>query len=139
MAAARARIVRAEAIAQGWTGDQARRALFDALVAHGPRPAIPARPETGPSHDDPAQILDAMAEAIAAAARLAQTHAKPFSTPPGFSAPTLGEQFAYAARRHPYSRLGYGAVFLVGAAVWWFASSSSGASEGEKKEKKLKE
>ena len=33
----------------------------------------------------------------------------------------------------------YGAVFLVGAAVWWFASSSSGASEGEKKEKKLKE
>ncbi|PWS34422.1 terminase [Falsiroseomonas bella] len=57
--------VRAEAIAQGWTGDQARRALFDALVAHGPRPAIPARPETGPSHDDPAQILDAMAEALA--------------------------------------------------------------------------
>jgi hypothetical protein len=60
--------VRAEAIAQGWTGDQARRALFDALVAHGPRPSIPARPETGPSHDDPAQILDAMAEALAARA-----------------------------------------------------------------------
>src|SRR5690606_20514993 len=47
--------IRAEAIAQGWTGDQARRALFDALVAQGPRPSIPARPETGPSHDDPAQ------------------------------------------------------------------------------------
>ena len=46
--------VRAEAVAQGWTGDQARRALFDALVAQGPRPSIPARPETGPSHDDPA-------------------------------------------------------------------------------------
>ncbi|WP_272876920.1 prohead protease/major capsid protein fusion protein [Neoroseomonas terrae] len=60
--------VRAEAIAQGWTGDQARRALFDALVAHGPRPSIPARPETGPGHDDPAQILDAMAEALAARA-----------------------------------------------------------------------
>ncbi|MBR0683078.1 terminase [Roseomonas eburnea] len=60
--------IRAEAIAQGWTGDQARRALFDALVAHGPRPSIPARPETGPSHDDPAQILDAMAEALAARA-----------------------------------------------------------------------
>jgi hypothetical protein len=60
--------IRAEAIAQSWTGDQARRALFDALVAQGPRPAIPARPETGPSHDDPAQILDAMAEALAARA-----------------------------------------------------------------------
>ncbi|MBW6401978.1 terminase [Roseomonas sp. HJA6] len=60
--------IRAEAIAQGWTGDQARRALFDALVAQGPRPSIPARPETGPSHDDPAQILDAMAEALAARA-----------------------------------------------------------------------
>ena len=60
--------IRAEAIAQGWTGDQARRALFDALVAKGPRPSIPARPETGPGHDDPAQILDAMAEALAARA-----------------------------------------------------------------------
>jgi len=60
--------VRAEAIAQGWTGDQARRALFDALVAQGPRPSIPARPETAPGHDDPAQTLDAMAEALAARA-----------------------------------------------------------------------
>ncbi|MCX7644080.1 MAG: hypothetical protein N2Z62_02140 [Rhodobacteraceae bacterium] len=60
--------IRAEAIAQGWTGDQARRALFDALVAQGLRPSIPARPETGPSHDDPAQVLDAMAEALAARA-----------------------------------------------------------------------
>ncbi|WP_337875677.1 prohead protease/major capsid protein fusion protein [Elioraea sp.] len=60
--------IRAEAIERGWTGDQARRALFDALVAQGPRPSIPARPETGPGHDDPAQILDAMAEAIAARA-----------------------------------------------------------------------
>ncbi|MBR0683272.1 terminase [Roseomonas eburnea] len=60
--------IRAEAIAQGWTGDQARRALFDALVAQGPRPSIPARPETGPGHNDPAQILDAMAEALAARA-----------------------------------------------------------------------
>ncbi|WP_027286120.1 prohead protease/major capsid protein fusion protein [Rubritepida flocculans] len=60
--------IRAEAIAQGWTGDQARRALFDALVAQGPRPSIPARPETGPAQDDPAQLLDAMAEALAARA-----------------------------------------------------------------------
>ncbi|MDI3308542.1 MAG: HK97 family phage prohead protease [Acetobacteraceae bacterium] len=60
--------IRAEAIERGWTGDQARRALFDALVAQGARPAIPARPETGPGHDDPAQLLDAMAEALAARA-----------------------------------------------------------------------
>ncbi|MBR0670733.1 terminase [Roseomonas soli] len=60
--------IRAEAISTGWTGDQARRALFDALVAQGPRPSVPARPETGPGHDDPAQILDAMAEALAARA-----------------------------------------------------------------------
>ena len=60
--------IRADAITQGWTGDQARRALFDVLVATGPRPSIPARPETGPGHDDPAQILDAMAEALAARA-----------------------------------------------------------------------
>jgi phage head maturation protease len=57
--------VRAEAIAQGWTGDATRRALFDALVAQGPRPSIPARPESGPSGDDPAVLRDAMAEAIA--------------------------------------------------------------------------
>ena len=57
--------VRAEAIVQGWTGDATRRALFDVLVAHGPRPSVPARPETGPAHDDPAAIRDAMAEAIA--------------------------------------------------------------------------
>jgi hypothetical protein len=57
--------VRAEAIAQGWTGDATRRALFDALVAHAPRPTVPARPETGLAHNDPAAIRNAMAEAIA--------------------------------------------------------------------------
>jgi len=60
--------VRADAIAQGWTGDDVRRALFDALITHAPRPSISARPETGPAHDDPAMIRDAMAEAIAARA-----------------------------------------------------------------------
>ena len=44
---------------------EAARALFDALVAQGSRPSIPARPETGPGHDDPAQNLDTMAEALA--------------------------------------------------------------------------
>ena len=73
-----------------------------------------------------------------ATARLVVVDMKPFSTPPGFEAPSLGEQFSYAARRHPYARLGYGAVFLVGAGTWWLASSSSssGASEGEKAGKK---
>ncbi|WP_304502926.1 phage major capsid protein [Caldovatus aquaticus] len=39
--------IRAEAIERGWTGDQARRALFDALVAQGPRSSIPARAMPG--------------------------------------------------------------------------------------------
>jgi len=57
--------IRSEAIANGWPGDVTRRALFDELVRHAPRPSIPARPETGLAHNDPAAIRDAMAEAIA--------------------------------------------------------------------------
>ncbi|WP_203075789.1 prohead protease/major capsid protein fusion protein [Falsiroseomonas ponticola] len=57
--------LRAEAVERGWSADQVRRALFDAMVAAAPRPSVPARPETGPGHDDPAQIRDAMAEALA--------------------------------------------------------------------------
>ena len=57
--------IRTEAVDRGWSPDEVRRALFDALV-HAPRPTtMPARPETGPGNDDPAQILDAMAEALA--------------------------------------------------------------------------
>jgi hypothetical protein len=58
--------MRAEAIEKGWSADQVRRSLFDTMVAAGPRPSLPARPETGPGHDDPAAMLDAMAEALAA-------------------------------------------------------------------------
>ena len=58
--------VRAEAIERGWSADQVRRALFDILVAAAPRPSLPARPETGPGQDDPALLIDAMAEALAA-------------------------------------------------------------------------
>jgi len=65
LSADRIAAVRSEAIAQGWTGDVTRRALFDELVRHAPRPIMPARPEIGLSHDDPAAIRDAMAEAIA--------------------------------------------------------------------------
>ncbi|WP_203072255.1 prohead protease/major capsid protein fusion protein [Falsiroseomonas ponticola] len=58
--------MRAEAIEKGWSADQVRRSLFDTMVTAGPRPSLPARPETGPGHDDPAAMLDAMAEALAA-------------------------------------------------------------------------
>ena len=57
--------VRSEAIAGGWTGDVARRALFDELVRNAPRPAMPARVEVGASGDDPKVLREAMADAIA--------------------------------------------------------------------------
>jgi hypothetical protein len=58
--------IRREAVERGWHPDQARRSLFDAMVKSAAPPAIPARPETGPGHDSPPEILDAMAEALAA-------------------------------------------------------------------------
>jgi hypothetical protein len=58
--------IRREAVERGWHPDQARRSLFDAMVKSATPPAIPARPETGPGHDSPSEILDAMAEALAA-------------------------------------------------------------------------
>ncbi len=58
--------IRNEAIERGWSADQVRRALFDLLVTTAPKPSVPARPESGPSHDDPAMLIDAMAEALAA-------------------------------------------------------------------------
>ena len=39
--------------------------LWDAFTSSAARPSLPARPEVGPSNDDPTQILDAMAEALA--------------------------------------------------------------------------
>jgi hypothetical protein len=58
--------IRREAVDHGWHPDQARRSLFDAMVKSAPPPSVPARPETGPGHDSPSEILDAMAEALAA-------------------------------------------------------------------------
>ncbi|MCA3288422.1 MAG: HK97 family phage prohead protease [Roseomonas sp.] len=58
--------IRREAVERGWHPDQARRSLFDAMVKSAAPPAIPARPETGPGNDSPSEILDAMAEALAA-------------------------------------------------------------------------
>ncbi|WP_372623401.1 prohead protease/major capsid protein fusion protein [Falsiroseomonas sp.] len=59
--------LRAEAVERGWSPDDTRRALFDALVRHAPRPSVPANPA---AHAAPprTEILDAMAEAIAARA-----------------------------------------------------------------------
>jgi hypothetical protein len=59
--------VRADAVERGWSPDDTRRALFDALVRHAPRPSVPANPA---AHGSPprAEVLDAMAEAIAARA-----------------------------------------------------------------------
>jgi len=58
--------IRSEAVERGWSADQVRRALFDLLVTTAPKPCVPARPESGPGHDDPAVLIDAMAEALAA-------------------------------------------------------------------------
>jgi len=57
--------IRTDAVENSRSPDEVRRALFDAMVAAAPKPTVPARPETGPAHDDPSQILDAMAEALA--------------------------------------------------------------------------
>jgi len=40
--------------------------MWEAFSTQGARPSLPARPETGPGHDDPTALLDAMAEALAA-------------------------------------------------------------------------
>ncbi len=58
--------IRSAAVERGWSADQVRRALFDLLVTTAPKPSVPARPESGPGHDDPAMLIDAMAEALAA-------------------------------------------------------------------------
>lgn len=50
---------------EGWTADALRSALWDEAVKRGPAPSIPASPNSGPSNDDPAQMIAAMADAIA--------------------------------------------------------------------------
>jgi hypothetical protein len=40
--------------------------LWEAFTSGAARPSLPARPDTGPSNEDPSQLLDAMAEALAA-------------------------------------------------------------------------
>ena len=40
--------------------------MWEAFSSQGARPSLPARPETGPGQGDPAALVDAMAEALAA-------------------------------------------------------------------------
>ncbi|KAI7845348.1 hypothetical protein COHA_001055 [Chlorella ohadii] len=47
---------------------------------------------------------------------------KPYTVPPGYKAPTLGEQFRYAATKHPYARFGYAGAVLLGLLGWAIAT-----------------
>jgi len=58
--------MRQAAIRERISPEVLRGRLWDAFTSGAARPSIPARPETGPASDDPAQLLDAMAEALAA-------------------------------------------------------------------------
>ena len=54
------------AIAEGWTPEALRGALWEAMVQGAKPPAVPASPAaSGPTNDDPAAIREAMAEALA--------------------------------------------------------------------------
>jgi hypothetical protein len=55
---------------------------------------------------------------------------KPFTTPPGFKPPTMGEQWRYALTQHPWSRYGLPAAILIGGVVY-----ALGKDENKKKEK----
>jgi len=54
---------------------------------------------------------------------------KPFTVPPGWVPPTMGEQWLYAMRRHPYSQYGAAAAFMLGLVGY-------GLATGEKSQKK---
>ena len=70
--------MREAAILDRVSPDVLRGRLWDAFAQSAPRPSLPARPETGPGQDDPASLLDAMAEALAARSM------------PGYQAPSTG-------------------------------------------------
>ena len=61
--------------------------LWDAFTSGAARPSLPARPDTGPSNEDPSQLLDAMAEALAA------------RTMPGYQAPATGRHTEFLGWR----------------------------------------
>ena len=61
--------------------------LWEAFTSGAARPSLPARPDTGPSNEDPSQLLDAMAEALAA------------RTMPGYQAPATGRHTEFLGWR----------------------------------------
>ena len=61
--------------------------LWEEFTSGAARPSLPARPDTGPSNDDPSQLLDAMAEALAA------------RTMPGYQAPPTGRHTEFLGWR----------------------------------------
>ncbi|GGC68134.1 hypothetical protein GCM10011504_52610 [Siccirubricoccus deserti] len=61
--------------------------LWDAFTSGAAQPSLSARPETGPANDDPAQVLDAMAEALAV------------RTMPGYQAPATGRHTEFLGWR----------------------------------------
>ncbi len=61
--------------------------LWEAFTSGAARPSLPARPDTGPPNDDPSQLLDAMAEALAA------------RTMPGYQAPATGRHTEFLGWR----------------------------------------
>ncbi|MCQ4160984.1 HK97 family phage prohead protease [Roseomonas sp. GC11] len=60
--------LRQSAIRERIAPEVLRGRLWEAFTRGAPRPALPARPESGPTHDDPAVLIDTMAEALAARA-----------------------------------------------------------------------
>lgn len=51
---------------------------------------------------------------------------KPYTVPVGYVPPTLGEQFRFAARRHPYYRYGTAGALLFGLLGWALGTESKG-------------
>ena len=61
---------------------------------------------------------------------------KPFTTPPGFKPPTLGEQWRYAALRHPYARYGAVGAVLLGALGYALATHERNHAGGGEREQR---
>ena len=70
--------LRQTAIRERVSPEVLRARLWEAFTSSAVRPSLPARPETGPAQEDPGQIIDAMAEALAARSM------------PGYQPPTTG-------------------------------------------------
>lgn len=47
---------------------------------------------------------------------------KPFTVPPGWTPPSMGEQWRYALLNHPASQYGFPAAALLGLLAWGMAS-----------------